>query len=98
MPGFTVTVTLLVSVDLEFLAVNVYVVVAAGLTSSEPEGETVPAPVSVTSVAPAVSHDSLALSPAFASVDGVAVKETMRMGGSTLTVTLEVACRLNRGR
>ena len=93
--AFTVTVIRAVALPPLFVAVNVYVVVAAGETDFDVLLETVPTPLSMLMlVAPEVLHDSVALCPAVITV-GVAVKEvitgTATGGAGVVTCTLLLA-------
>jgi hypothetical protein len=87
----TVTVTVPVTEAAKFVAVIVYVVVAAGCTVADPLTATVPTVGAMdTVVAPTVTHASVAEPPGATEL-GVAVKDEI-VGGRSSGVTVIVVC------
>jgi hypothetical protein len=92
--GTTVTFTVAVAVTepTALVAVNVYVVVAAGETSCVPVSETFPSEVILTVVAFSTTHSRVEVWPVMM-VDGIAEKRMMRgrVPAMTFTVMLQDA-------
>lgn len=72
--GFTVTVVTALELPVAFVAVNVYVVVADGVTTFEERPVTLPIPLMLRLVAPDTFHDRVADCPAVTE-EGLLVNE-----------------------